>query len=184
MHGTAPRLKFPARRLCGKPIGKKQILTVVSIAMMIFVAPWISGASDTNDPHMFVDRPRWFEDERGRGSADGLHSSRYRIREEAPNESRRRRGRDRNDGFPVERSVEHVHGRVFDPTELERAVDRSDPINGHKSLAVGGLFRAIAKAFGLDNEPDEFGSDFSDFKEEEDNAVLSGSGSQFDSAGR
>ena len=82
---AAPKLKLPARRLCGTPMGKKQKLTVVSIAIMIFVALWISGASDTNtnDPHMFVDRPRWFEGERGRGSADGLYSSRYRIREEA-----------------------------------------------------------------------------------------------------
>ena len=94
-----------------------------------------------------------------------------------------RRGRDRDDGIPIERSVEHAHERFFDPTERERDVDRSDLISGHKSLAVGGLFRAIAKAFGLDNEPDEFGSDFSDFKEEEDNAVLSGSGSQFESFG-
>ena len=180
---AAPGLKFLARRLCGKPIGKKRILAVVSIAMMIFVTRWISGASDTNDPHMFVDRPRWFEGERGRGSADGLHSLRYRIREEAPNESRRRSGRDHNDGIPLERYVEHAHERFFDPTEREKDVDRSDTINGHKSLAVGGLFRATAKAFGLDNEPNEFGSDFSDFKEEEDNAVLSGPGSQFESFG-
>ena len=148
--------------------------------MTIFVTRWISGASD---PHMSVDRPRWFEGERGRGSADGQHSSRYRIREEAPNESRRRSGRDHNDGIPLERYVEHAHERFFDPTEREKDVDRSDTINGHKSLAVGGLFRATAKAFGLDNEPNEFGSDFSDFKEEEDNAVLSGPGSQFESFG-
>ena len=134
---AAQKLKFPARRLCGTPIGKKQILTVVFIAMMFFVALWNSGAGDTDDPHMFVDRPRWFEGERGRGSADSLHSSRYRIREEAPNES----------------------------------------------LAAGGLFRAAAKAFGLDILPDESGSDFSDFMEEEDNAVLSGPGSQCESFG-